>query len=59
MISPWWLLAAFIAGGYAGIMVFALMRFTSQDSERAASAKAAGADLAQWLGRDQGQSALQ
>jgi hypothetical protein len=34
MISAWWLLAAFVAGGYAGILVMALMYLTSDDPEK-------------------------
>jgi RsiW-degrading membrane proteinase PrsW (M82 family) len=30
MVSAWWLVAAFIAGGYAGILVTALMYFVSE-----------------------------
>lgn len=35
MVSAWWLLAAFVAGGYAGILVMALMQFASEKPERA------------------------
>jgi hypothetical protein len=31
MISAWWLVAAFIAGGYAGILLMALMYLASDD----------------------------
>jgi hypothetical protein len=33
MISAWWLIAAFIAGGYAGILVMALMYLASGEPE--------------------------
>jgi len=45
-VSVWWLLAAFIVGGYAGILLVALMHFASQEPERAASAAGARLDFA-------------
>jgi len=58
MVSAWWVLAAFIVGGYAGILVVALMRFASQEPARAPSTGASDLDFAHWLGHDEGHSAL-
>jgi hypothetical protein len=33
MISAWWLVGAFVAGGYAGILVMALLYFASDERE--------------------------
>lgn len=58
MVSAWWLLAAFIVGGYAGILVVALLRFASRDPEVSTSIGRSDVGLAPWLGRDQGHSPL-
>ncbi len=34
MISSWWLIAAFVAGGYVGILLMALMYVVSGDHDR-------------------------
>jgi len=58
MISAWWLLAAFIVGGYAGILVVALMRFASNDAQANPSIGSSDVEFAHWLSRDQGHSPL-
>ena len=36
MVSAWWLIVAFLAGGYAGILLMALMSIASRDTEESA-----------------------
>ncbi len=38
MISIWWLLAAFIGGGWAGMLLMALMQMSADPSNQAACA---------------------
>jgi hypothetical protein len=38
MVSIWWVAAAFVLGGYAGVLVFALMAMARSESDRAATA---------------------
>jgi hypothetical protein len=33
MVSPWWLLWAFLGGGFSGILVMALMRMAPDPTE--------------------------
>ena len=40
MVSMWWVVAAFLLGGSAGTMVFALLAMASREDEQAASAEA-------------------
>lgn len=42
MVSGWWVLAAFVAGGYAGMLLTALMA-VSQSTAEAAELPPAGA----------------
>jgi hypothetical protein len=35
MVSAWWLLAAFVAGGFAGVLLVALMFMSGRVSEQA------------------------
>ncbi len=34
MVSAWWLAAAFVGGGYAGVLVMALMYVASSDDRQ-------------------------
>ena len=38
MISIWWLLAAFIGGGWAGMLLMALMQMSADPSKQSACA---------------------
>jgi len=38
MVSLWWVAAAFLLGGFAGSMVFALMAVAAREHEHAARA---------------------
>ncbi len=40
MVSVWWVAAAFLLGGCAGTMVFALLAMASREDEHAARADA-------------------
>ncbi len=57
MVSAWWLLAAFIVGGYAGILVVATMHFASREPQVGSIGVPSDGDFSSWLGRDQGHSA--
>ncbi len=41
MESSWWVVAAFLAGGSAGMLVFALMSMVAREDERAVKAEQA------------------
>ena len=43
MVSVWWVIGAFILGGYAGMLVFALMSMTAREQDRAGLAEDAAA----------------
>ena len=38
MVAIWWVVSAFLIGGYAGMLVFALMSMTAREGERAVKA---------------------
>ena len=39
MVSIWWVVAAFVLGGWAGMLIFALMSMSAHESDRAAQAE--------------------
>ena len=43
-VSLWWLLAAFIAGGYVGVFVMSLMNIASYESAEMSCVGIPGAD---------------
>lgn len=38
MVAIWWVVSAFLIGGYAGMLVFALMSMTAREGERGVKA---------------------
>ncbi|MDQ2963163.1 MAG: hypothetical protein M3R31_08420 [Pseudomonadota bacterium] len=40
-MSIWWVVGAFVLGGYAGMLMFALMSMAARESEQAVKAKEA------------------
>ncbi len=41
MVSIWWVIGAFVLGGYAGMLVFALMSMAAREDLQAAKAREA------------------
>ena len=39
MVSIWWVIGAFVLGGYAGMLVFALMSMAAREDVQAAKAR--------------------
>jgi len=39
MVSIWWVIGAFVAGGYAGMLVFALMSMAAREDVQAVKAR--------------------
>ena len=46
MVSGWWVLAAFFAGGYAGIMLMALMAITGSTADAPKASPRGTGDIA-------------
>ena len=44
MVPTWWVLVAFVAGGYAGIMVLALLMMAGKEADLEVSATPASLD---------------